>query len=212
MEDNKGTKIIFDFGGKIRISPPLWPNAKVDTQPGDLTKFLPSGNGVYGYQDKKTSNPLKSAPPQEATGGHLYFGNQITEEDFGALMRITEVKSDRKDYAVFTEESKDPESDGFLLQMRIVPKFALQFMFHVIDEQEYKSFPEQELSIGDLLYAFIESERAYWGTSFYNSPKLDGKFGGDGDFMREELSFGFMVENNYYDVCGIWSRAWLVTK
>lgn len=212
MQKDSGTKIIFDFGGKVRISPPLWPNAKVDIQPGDLTKFLPSGNGVYGYQDKKTSNPLKSAPPQEATGGHLYFGNSISKEDFDALMRITEVRSNDKDYAVFIEESKDPKSDGFLLQMRIVPKFALCYMFGVLNEEEYESFPDQELSIGELLYTFIESEKANWGTFFSENPKLDGKFGGDGDFMREELSFGFMVENNYYDVCRIWSRAWLVTK
>ncbi len=212
MEDNKGTKIIFDFGGKTLISPPLWPNAKVSMQPGDLTKFLPSGNGAYGYQNKKAFNPLKSAPPQEATGGHLYFENAIAEEDFNTLLRITGVKSGEKDYAVFIEESKNPQVDGFLLQMRIVPKFALRFMFGVIEEQEYESFPEQELTIGELLYGFIESERAYWGTSFSDSPKLNGKFGGDADFMREELSFGFMVENNYYDVCRIWSRAWLVTK
>ena len=212
MQNKEGTKIIFELGGKVRISPPLWPNAKVSMQPGDLTKFLPSGNGVYGYQNKKTFNPLKSAPPQEATGGHLYFGNEISKEDFYALLRITEVKPNHKDYAVFIEESKNPEVDGFLLQMRIVPRFALRFMFGVIEEQEYESFPEQELTVGDLLYSFIESERAYWGTSFSNSPKLEGKFGGDGDFMREELSFGFIVENNYYDVCRIWSRAWLVTK
>ncbi|QQR76471.1 hypothetical protein IPJ63_03165 [Candidatus Nomurabacteria bacterium] len=212
MEKDKGTRLIFDLGGKVKISPLIWPNARVKTQPGDLSKLLPSGNGVYGYQNKNVPNPFKSAPPQEATGGYVYFGNEITEEDFGALLRITEVNSNDKDYSVFIEESRDPQSDGFLLQMRVVPKFALQFMFHVIDEQEYESFPEQELSIGDLLYTFIESERGNWGTSFSDSPKLDGKFGGDGDFMREELSFGFMVENNYYGVCRIWSRAWLVTK
>ena len=36
--------------------------------------------------------------------------------------------------------------------------------------------------------------------------------GGDGDYAVEELSFGFMLENEYNQVYRIWSRAWLVTK
>jgi hypothetical protein len=35
-------------------------------------------------------------------------------------------------------------------------------------------------------------------------------FGGDGERAKESLAFGFMVENAYYGVYRIWSRAWLV--
>ena len=49
------------------------------------------------------------------------------------------------------------------------------------------------------------------GTSFGDS-RIDGKMGGDGDYAVEELSFGFMLENEYNQVYRIWSRAWLVTK
>ena len=36
--------------------------------------------------------------------------------------------------------------------------------------------------------------------------------GGDGDWAKESLCFGLMVENGYQGVYRIWSRAWLVTK
>jgi hypothetical protein len=41
---------------------------------------------------------------------------------------------------------------------------------------------------------------------------LYGAMGGDGDWAKEELCFGFMMENEYHGVCRIWTRAWLVTK
>ena len=37
-------------------------------------------------------------------------------------------------------------------------------------------------------------------------------FGGDGDWAKEELAFGCMVENVDLGIYRIWSRAWLVTK
>lgn len=213
------TRIVFDLGGKIRISPPIWPDHKLDIQPGDLSKFVPYGNGVYGYQNREGSNPLTSAPPQEACGGVIYFGNDITKVDFKALMHIMEVQPKHvvkpsKDFAVFIAESKQPGKDGYLAQMRVVSKFGLRFMFNTLTDAEYEKFPEQELTVVEALWSFIEQERKRWGTSFSQdgTKGLRGLFGGDGDFAREELSFGFMLENDYHNVYRIWSRAWLVTK
>lgn len=212
------TRVVFDLGDKIRISPPIWPDHKLNIHPGDLSKFVPYGNGVYGYQDRKGSNPFTSAPSQEACGGVIYFGNDVTKVDFEALMRIMEVQpvhfiNPSKDFAVFIAESKQPGKDGYLVQMRIVSKFGLRFMFGALTDAEYEKFPEQELTIVEALWSFIKQERKRWGTSWMEDNKgLGGKFGGDGDFAREELAFGFMLENDYYHVYRIWSRAWLVTK
>lgn len=202
-------QIVFDMGGKLRVSPPLWPHGTLQTQPGDLTQFAPQGNGVYGYQEG-IENPMLAAPPQEDIGGALYFGNGILKEDFQALMRILNVGDDY-DYAVFTSESSQPGQDGYLRQLRLVSKFALRFMFGALASGEYETFPLQQLSMPEAFWGFIEHEWNDWGTSFRSS-KLAGKFGGDGDFAREELSFGFMVENDYHRVYRVWSRAWLVTK
>lgn len=213
------TRIVFDLGDKIRVSPPIWPEHKLDVQPGDLSKFVPYGNGVYGYQDHKGSNPFTSAPSQEACGGVIYFGNSVSKADFEAFMRIMEVQpgyvvKPSKDFAVFTAESKQPGKDGYLAQMRVVSKFGLRSMFGALTDAECEKFPEQEVTMVEALWSFIEQERKRWGTKFWQDGEkgLEGLFGGDGDFAREELSFGFMLENDYYHVYRTWSRAWLVTK
>lgn len=206
------TRIIFNLGGRVRVSPLLWPDKRPQVQPGDLTKFAPHGNGVYGYQEQFDSNPLTSAPPQEASGGVVYFGSRIAKADFQALLRILEVDVKSKDYAVFVAESEKPGKDGFIAQMRIVSKFALRFMFDVLAERDYESFPQQQLTVGEALEAFVEHEARRWGTDWMEDRGLYGKFGGDGDYACEELAFGFMQENEYHHICRIWSRAWLVTK
>jgi hypothetical protein len=211
------TRIVFDLGGKIRVSPPIWPDHKLTIQPGDLSKFAPYGNGVYGYEDRDGSNLFTSAPSQAAHGGVLYFGNDTSKADFEALMRIMGVQpayvaKPLKAFTVFTAESKSPGKDGYLVQMRVVSKFGLRFMFGALTEAEYEKFPEQELTIVEALWSFIEQEQKRWGTSWMDDKGLGGTFGGDGNYACEELAFGFMLENDYHNVYRIWSRAWLVTK
>ncbi len=100
------------------------------------------------------------------------------------------------------------------MQMRIVTSSALYLMYRAIDDAGSRAFPEQELTLREALWAFIEHEKERWGTSFTQDEEkgLMGLFGGDGDFAREQLAFGFMIENGDTGVYRIWSRAWLVTK
>jgi len=211
------TRIAFDLGGKVHVSPPIWTEHELDVHPGDLSRFAPQGNGVYGFQDP-AGNPFTGAPSQEAAGGIIYFGNDISQDDFFALMRIMGVLSDhrilRKDFAAYTSESEQPGEDGHLVQLRLVSKFGMRYMFGALDSAEYDRFPEQELGMAEAFWYFIERERKRWGTSFTQDAErgLHGLFGGDGNFAREELAFGFMLENEYHQIYRIWSRAWLVTK
>lgn len=208
--------LVFDDGERVRVSPPMFSNNTIKEQPGDLTKFANHGNGVYGYQKGIGWNPFTCAPPQDAHGGVIYFDNNITRNDFDALLRIMGLKScnPKKQYSVFMEESKQPGQDGYLKQIRLVPRFAMKHLFGTISEDEYENFPEQNFSMADCMWKFMQSEKKRWGTSCFEDQKkgLAGLFGGDGDFAREALSFGFMLENDYHTVCRIWSRAWLVTK
>ncbi len=213
---SKPVIIAFDQGDRIRISPPIFTDTTLKMQPGDLTKFAPHGNGVYGYQNRDGSTPFTQAPSQEACGGVIYFDNHVDKEDFMALMHIAGIQdrhdvNPSKDYAAFVEEAEEPGIAGYLTQMRIVSKFALRHMFDALDETGYKNFPSQDISIAEALWCFMEHERKRWGTDF-GGGKLAGLFGGDGDFAQEELSFGFMIENSYFSIFRIWSRAWLVTK
>jgi hypothetical protein len=195
---------------KLIISPAIWPGKKLQVQPGDLSKFTPYGNGVYGYQGNSLE-PIRGDPPQEETGGLIYFGNGVRKEDFEGFLRMMNVRAENKDYAAFVQESSNPVKDRYFRQMRLMSKFGLRFMFGAIDDREYETFKKQELSIGEALLEFMETEKARFGTSFGDS-RIEGKMGGDGDYAREELSFGFMLENEYHQVYRIWSRAWLVTK
>lgn len=207
-------RIVFDFGGKMKISPPLSTGNRINVNPGDLTKFAPYGNGVYGYDGKPEVNPLKSAPPQEPTGGTVFFGSDVNKDDFQALLRLLQVKIDIKDYAIFIACSEQPVKDGYIVQVRLISKFGLKYMYGSINTAEYENFEEQKLNLSDLLWLFIEDQKKKWGTSFTEDKEkgLAGMFGGDGDYEREELAFGFTMENEYYGIYRIWSRAWLVTK
>jgi hypothetical protein len=201
----------FDLGGRIRVSPPIWPGSTLEIQPGDLSKFTPLGNGVYGYQDRGGSNPFTSAPLQEATAGIVYFDNNVLIDDFASLTRVMGMVSSKK-FAVFTDESNQPFEDGYLAQMRVVSRFGLSLMFNALTKAEYEKFAEQQVSIFEAFWLFIVHEKERWGSSWFEERGLEGKFGGDGNIAREQLAFGFMVENSYYHVYRMWSRAWLVTK
>ncbi len=195
---------------KVIISPSVWPGKNLKIQPGDLSKFAPYGNDFYGYQ-AKSLEPIRGDPTHEESGGLVYFGNGVKKEDFEGFLRMMNVRAGKKDYAAFVKESSNPISDRYFKQMRLVSKFGLKFMFKVVDDREYDAFKEQELSIGDALWEFMEAEKGRFGT-YFGDPRIEGKMGGDGNYAREELSFGFMLENKYHQVYRIWSRAWLVTK
>jgi len=187
------------------------PRKGLRIQQADLSEFAPYGESFYGYQ-KNTFEPIKGAPSNEGTGGHIYFQNNIEKNDFEGFLRMMNVRVTNKDFAAFIQESSNPMKDKYLTQMRIVPKFALRWALNTINDEEYNSFKDQDLNIGEALWEFMNVEKERYGTNFWDSPKLAGIMGGDGHFGREELSFGFMVENGYYNISRIWSRAWIVTK
>ena len=192
---------------------------KTTVKPDDLSQFAPSGESFYGY-GKSQTNPFSAAPPTEKVGGVIYFGNSLTETDFATLLQIMYVQgkrpNPRKDshYVKYDKASSQPLRDGYLRQLRIVSTFALRYMFNTLTEFQYESIEPQEQTMSEALWQFMEEERERWGTSFTQDSQngLAGLFGGDGNYAREELCFGFMVENSYNGIYRIWSRAWLVTK
>ena len=208
------------LGKQILVYPSIWPGCEAEAlQPGDLKKFAPHGCGFYGYQGWDGTTPFSIASQQDPACGVIYFENSIARHDFESLMRIFNIslnskKPSEKLFAAFVDESKNPGVDGYLVQMRIVSMFGLSSMFRVIDSSDCDNFPSQKLIIADSLWDFIEHQCERWGTSFTQDTTngLGGLFGGDGHYAREELNFGFMVENSYYGIYRIWSRAWLVTK
>ncbi len=183
-------------------------------RPEDIAQFAPSGNSIYGYQAQSVTGPFESAPIQEAEGGVIYFRNDIGREELEVLLRLIGVTPPRPkpihDYALYQAESANPLGDRYLRQVRFVSESALHSFFRSLPKDE--KVPQQGLDIVERCWRFIQAEREHWGTFFAASPKLAGKFGGDGNWAYEELCFGLMMENSYYGIWRIWSRAWLVTK
>ena len=212
---------------RIVISPPTWP-AKADVPPGDLSRYAPIGLGLapplvmrpwddiadvfgrgpmYGANDR-TGDPVRDAPVNDATGGILYIDGHTEARQLLPLLDLLDVRRDLSAYAVFAAESADPPKDRYLAQIRIVD-FAALNLFGAVPGPADAPWT-QKLTVGELVGAFIEAQQTRWGTGM--SAALSGTLGGDGDWAKEALAFGFMVENSYNGVYRLWSRPWLVTK
>jgi hypothetical protein len=220
------------FDPIVRLSPCEQPTLEGALNPGDLGTFMPQGSGLdvplvaypwagpeglgqrasYFEYQAPVPDPIKNAPLTDEAGGVVYFPDEPEDADLASLLRLLGVRTRESRYAVFARQSEDPQEDGYLTQFRITSRFALLHGFHAIRAEEYESFPEQSLTIGELVPAFVRAEHEHWGGGWPQSERLEGCMGGDGDWAREALAFGFLVENAYQGVYRLWSRAWLVTK
>jgi hypothetical protein len=204
-----------------------WPGRSLPVLPGDLTKIVPQGlglnvpimitpygvgpdQGLYGL-DRLSSDPFHAAPTQDPCGGILYFADGVEFERLRAALDVIGVQTRREDYAVFGAIADDPIAQRYLHQVRIISKSALGHFFEA--DPEAAALPDQPLTLGAYIESFIGFQRATWNDPRYvYSGQLAGTLGGDGDWAKESLAFGFFVENTYWGVYRLWSRPWLVTK
>jgi hypothetical protein len=212
---------------KIHFAPTPWPGG-AKAEPGDLSAIVPMGMNLdgapivmrpwdtlesatqsanyYGLQPHGP-DPLRDAPQTDAAGGTVYFDDDIAPADLSTLLRVMSVQIDQQAFAAFRVDATKSADQRFLTQIRIVLPPALGALFDAAFAPE---LVEQKLTVGAAFAAFVAAERERWGTGM--SSELRGTFGGDGDWAKESLCFGFMVENAYHGIYRMWSRAWLVTK
>lgn len=213
----------------VTVSPAVWPGAKLEAQPGNLDLFLPQGIGLSGPMvvrpwddlsdalsrsdyyafERRRNHPLLDGPRAGATGGTVYFDGDPEQTDIAALLRLLRVYQINKKYVAFVQNARSPAEQNFLTQLRILSTWTLSSVFG-ISREEVEKLPEQPLTVAELIWKFIEDQREVYGTGY--SHELSGCMGGDGDWAKETLAFGFMVENEYHGAYRLWSRAWLVTK
>ncbi len=212
----------------IKFAPPTWPGAMLQTQPGDFSLFVPMGTGLgnqvvmmpwdnitsafnrgaYYSFHPHTGNPYTGAPITEAGGGVIYFDAECQRADIDAMLRLMDVQGHITDFAAFIQDADKPE-ERYLTQMRLIAGHGLEFLFRVPDKQETRPLRQQQLTLGDAIWKFVETFRGENAEGRYS---VRGALGGDGDWAKEQLAFGFMVENAYHGVYRIWTRAWLLTK
>jgi hypothetical protein len=219
------------YADAARVSPAIWPGKSLPVEPGDMSKFLPMGMGLsgglpirpwddplamvqtfndyYGVQPR-AGHPFLDAPLTEARGGTVYLDGDIGETDFRTVVRAMGVQGQWKDYAVFLGEAGEPRTSRYVTQLRTMSTGALAEVFGAVSRDEGAALPGQPRSIPDLFWTFIERERERYPDVYPYG--LQGSFGGDGDWAKESLCFGLMVENHPWSAYRIWTRAWLVTK
>ena len=217
---------------RVKVFDCKWPGRPLPVMPGDFTQYLPNGFGLaaplvvrpwddptealnrpnyYGFE-QRDFDPVCGAPLTEPAGGTVYFDESIDPDDLAALLRVMHVNDYDKEFVVFADGTDEPSEWRYLDQARIMSTRALRSLFGA--EKEAAGLREQPISIAAYVTQFVEEQRRKWNDPDGNpySPRLDGSFGGDGDFAKEALCFGLMVENRPWSVYRVWSRAWLVTK
>ena len=189
-----------------KTAPYPWPSPAppLRGEPGNLRLFcFPTGPGV-------AMGPYLDAPRTESQGGKLYLDAALDRVGLTTAINMLGIRdAGEKVYAFFTEISEEPVKDQYLVQCRIVTNWMLDNLFLA------RPLPDSSLlnhhrTIEELFWAFMGHQKAVFGSFFADERSPAGAFGGDGEYAREELSFGLMTE--LPGVYRIWSRAWLVEK
>jgi hypothetical protein len=202
-----------------------WPGRGLPLMPGDFSRYVPHGMGIgapmivrpwddplralsgpnyYGLEAPET-DPVRGAPTQYAGGGVIYFDENVPWERLEIALSVMGVRFRELDYVVIARQADDPMRDRYLDQVRIGSRHGLGQMFE--PGPELGQLPKQPVPIEGYIQQFMAEQREKW-TSF----ALRGTAGGDGDWAKERLAFGFMVENAYWQIYRMWSRSWLITK
>ena len=202
----------------IDIYPPSWPGKHLPVRPGDLRLFAPSGavdlglppgrEPVHDSHSDRPADPLRAAPLTEPAGGAVYIHGEPAPADLAGLMRLLRVDAAAADYAAFLARAADPLELRYLTQLRLLRVPALVGIYQALSPAEARSLPDQPLTIGELIPAFIADERQRW------TRRLAQPSAGDPSAPRAQqaLAFGFMVENAHYGIYRIWSRVWLLPQ
>jgi hypothetical protein len=219
------------MAGDVLIGPATWPGAPLAIQPGDLASTATHGYGFgaplvmqpwdgladlvergnyYGTEPPRTGDVFADAPRTNPSGGTLYFTRDIEPSDLEVALTVMNVALGDREYAVFDAAATDPVRSRYLAQRRIVPARALAAVFGITKADLAKGPATQTIDTRGAIFSFVAGERIRWGSS--TSEALQGTLGGDGDWARESLAFGFTVENAEHGIVRVWSRPWLVTK
>jgi hypothetical protein len=188
-----------DFPDDVRLSAADWPQNGRD--PGDLQIFVPQGfglgapavitpyggppqQGYYGFHEAQ-AHPFLNGPLTESACGTLYFDDNVSPEtlqDTLGLMGVYQIH----DYAAFGNSSNDSVNDRYLDQMRLVSHSAPASMFGATMTEP---LPKQILHMPAAVCAFVSAQKLKRN----DSSRLAGTAGGDGDWAKESLAFGFHV-------------------
>lgn len=186
----------------VGLDPSLWEHREeVEIRPDDFTQIVNNGFDCDSkFPRLETDDPRRWMPWDQDAGGAFCFDSSsyMGEKDaFMILMKSLGVSNVSKTFTVFIEEGP-----GMQKQMRTVSAHALKSVFKVLNQKEYASFPEQEVTMAEALWLFFLDV-----TPSHDPPqKIHSEKPGMTTISLIPPSIGIVVENSYYDVYRIWSR------
>ncbi len=170
---------------------------------------LTDAEGEIAVRTSDPGDPLLSAPLTQVAGGTIYFSGG-SRPDMGAVFRVMDVLLDRRSYIAIGSHSKYPIHSRYLDELWILWSPSAKEIFGLEDAE----LPgDQEMTIQEALEGFIDRQIDKWiepGRPY--SGHLEGALGGDGEYAREALGFGFHVDGGSGCFYRIWSRPWVVLK
>lgn len=217
------------LGEAVRIQGRDWPAGHRGPKPGDFAAFAAKGIGLdvpvvvqpwddlgdalgrpgFYASEAQTADPLLNAPANDYGGGCIYFDGFVADEAVAAALGLMGVHKTDKTFAVFYAAADDTAAQRYLHQIRLVSRHGLAHTFRIRGEA-LDEIVDQPLTVEETVLRFLDLERGLWGRGY--SSALSGTLGGDGDWAKETLGFGILVENGYQGIMRVWSRPWLVTK
>lgn len=186
----------------VGLHPSIWEGKEeIEIRPDDFTQIVNNGFDCDSQFPKPgTDDPRKWMPWDERAGGAFCFNSRDymgKKNAFLTLVMALGMSIRVKTFAAFIEEGS-----GHQKQMRIVSARALKSVFEIIDQDQYDSFPEQEVSMAEAFWVFFLD-----ATPSHNPPrKTRSENPGKATLSLIPPSIGIMVENAYYGIYRIWSR------
>ena len=191
----------------IEVDPSVWDSREgIEILPNDFTRIVNNGFDCDSkFPRLESDDPRRWMPWDQDAGGAFCFDSRpyMGEKDaFMILMKSLGVSNVSKTFAPFIEEGP-----GLQKQMRIVSASALKSVFKVLNQKEYESFPEQEVTMAEALWLFFLDV-----TPEYPPKKIYPGKPGMATISLIPPSIGIVVENSYYKVYRIWSRWPIIRK
>lgn len=175
----------------------------------DACSREPGAGADTDVRTGEPADPLLSAPLTDVAGGTVYFAGASVDR-LGAALEIMGVRASRRDFLAIISQSRRPMHARYLDQLWFISAAAGRSVFGLNGEEHR---PEQSLTLEQAVTGFVERQVGKWTEPAETfSRQLDGMLGGDGEYAREALAFGFHVEDGFHGVYRVWSRPWIVLK
>lgn len=180
--------------------------------PENLEQVALDGDGFYGpmqpvWGERLAHLTCRVSPETERTGAVFFKRGDYHRDDFLALCRLLGIGQETY-YIVYCREAEAPLNDAYLTQWRLVTEFAWCEYF----QRDEGDCEEQPLPLPEAMANLIEHEceRQNEGVVATRMSVLSG--GALADMGEFGLGFGLVVENAYYGIYRLWSRAVFYSK